>query len=69
VLGVGTAFAMSLFLVGVHQAGAARAATLSTASPLFGVPLAVLVLKEQITWRLLAGATTTLLGVWFIVAR
>jgi len=69
VLGIGTALAISLFLMGVHHAGAARAATLSTASPLFGVPLAVFVLKEQVTWRLLAGALTTLLGVWLIVAR
>jgi drug/metabolite transporter (DMT)-like permease len=68
-LGVGTALSIFLFLLSVYEAGAARAATLSSTSPLFGVPLAVFVLKEQVTWRLLAGVGVTLVGVWLIVAR
>jgi len=68
-LGLGTALSMSLFLISVYYAGAARAATLSSTSPLFGVPLALFVLKEQVTWRLLAGVGVTLIGVWLIVAR
>lgn len=68
-LGVGTGVSLTLFLVGVAEAGAARAAALTSASPLFGVPLAALVLHEQVTWRLLAGALLTLVGVWLVVLR
>jgi drug/metabolite transporter (DMT)-like permease len=66
-LGVGTAISLSLFLVSVAYAGAARASALSSASPLFGVPLAVMLLRERVTWQLLVGAGTTLAGVWLIV--
>jgi drug/metabolite transporter (DMT)-like permease len=64
---VGTAISLSLFLVSVAYAGAARASALSSASPLFGVPLAVMLLRERVTWQLLVGAGTTLAGVWLIV--
>ena len=45
-----------------------RPGTLSSTSPLFAVPLALFVLKEQVTGRLLAGVGLTRIGVWLIVA-
>lgn len=68
-LGIGTAVSLSLFLVAVAEAGAARAAALTSAAPLFGVPIAALILREQITAQILLGAGVTLAGVWLIVLR
>jgi drug/metabolite transporter (DMT)-like permease len=68
-LGVGTAASMACFVTAVFFAGAARGGALASASPLFGVPIAVLVLKEQVTWRLVAGSALTLVGVWLILLR
>jgi drug/metabolite transporter (DMT)-like permease len=69
VLGIGTAISLTLFLLSVAYAGAARASALTSASPLFGVPLAVFVLHEQVNARLLVGVGLTLVGVWLIVLR
>ncbi len=66
-LGVGTAVSLSLFLVSVAHAGAARASALSSAAPLFGVPLAALLLREPVGWRLALGAAITVGGVWLLV--
>jgi drug/metabolite transporter (DMT)-like permease len=68
-LGVGTAISMSLFVAGIFYAGAARGGALASTASLFGVPIAVFVLHEQVTWRLLAGALLSLIGVWLILLR
>ena len=68
-LGLGTAASMLCFVTAVFYAGAARGGALAAASPIFGVPIAVLVLKEQITWRLVAGTGLTIVGVWLILLR
>ena len=68
-LGVGTAISMSLFVAGIFYAGAARGGALASTASLFGVPIAVFVLREQVTWRLLGGALLSLVGVWLILLR
>jgi drug/metabolite transporter (DMT)-like permease len=68
-LGVGTALAIVLFVTSVLYAGAARAAALSSTSPLFGVPIAAILLKEPLTLRLVGGVGLIVAGVWFILAR
>ncbi len=68
-LGVGTAISMSLFVAGIFYAGAARGGALASTASLFGVPIAVFVLREQVTWRLVAGALLSLVGVWLILLR
>jgi drug/metabolite transporter (DMT)-like permease len=68
-LGVGTAVSMALFVLGVTYAGAARGGALASAAPLFGVPIAVVVLKEPVTVQLLVSVALTLAGVWLIVLR
>jgi drug/metabolite transporter (DMT)-like permease len=52
-----------LFLASVASAGAARAAVLTATSPVFAVPLAVLVLRERATWRLVLGTLCSVAGV------
>ena len=53
----------------VAYAGAACGGTLSSTASLFGVPIVVLVLRKQVTWRLIGGALESLLGVRLILAH
>jgi drug/metabolite transporter (DMT)-like permease len=68
-LGLGTAVSMSLFVAGIFYAGAARGGALASTASLFGVPIAVFVLREPISRRLLAGALLSVVGVWLILLR
>jgi drug/metabolite transporter (DMT)-like permease len=52
-----------LFVVSVSLAGAGRAAVLTATSPLFAVPLSVLLLGEPGSWRIVAGTLASVLGV------
>jgi len=62
-LGVGSlAFTASL-----KYAGAATAATLSSSSPLFVLPLAALFLGERAGLREVLGLVACVLGVWLVV--
>jgi drug/metabolite transporter (DMT)-like permease len=51
-----------LIYVGIERVGAARASTLSATAPLFAIGLAVVLLGEQPTWGLLAGAGCIVAG-------
>lgn len=61
--GIGSLF----FVLGVALAGAARAALLNTASPLIGVVLSWLFLRERVTQRVWLGTALALLGVWLVL--
>jgi len=65
VLGTGVMSVVStgLFVVCVSLAGAGRAAVLTATSPLFAVPLSVLLLGEPGSWRIVAGTLASVLGV------
>jgi drug/metabolite transporter, DME family len=52
-----------LFLASIDAAGAARAAVLTATSPVFAVPLAILVLRERATWQLGLGTACSVTGV------
>lgn len=56
-----------LFLTALSQIGPARAVTLTSASPVFGVVLAVIFLREKIDIRTLAGAGCCLAGVYAVL--
>lgn len=56
-----------LFLTALSQIGPARAVTLTSASPVFGVLLAVVFLREKIDLRSLAGAGCCLAGVYAVL--
>jgi drug/metabolite transporter (DMT)-like permease len=65
--GLMTVVSGTLFLWSVELAGAARTAALSSASPIFSAPIAVLLLGEQMTTRLALGMGISLIGVLAIV--
>jgi drug/metabolite transporter (DMT)-like permease len=67
VSGLVTSFSALLFLFAVQQAGAAKTATLSATSPLFTAPLAALIYREPLTWRVLAGTITSVVGILLVV--
>ena len=56
-----------LFLTALSQIGPAKAVTLTSASPVFGVALAVLFLQEKVNTRALAGAACCLAGVYVVL--
>ncbi|MBV9578561.1 MAG: DMT family transporter [Chloroflexi bacterium] len=61
--GVMSIASTGLFVVCVALAGAGRAAVLTATSPLFAVPLSVLLLGEPGSWRIVAGTLASVLGV------
>lgn len=56
-----------MFLSALAQIGPSKTVTLTSASPVFGVALAVLFLREKITLRALAGAACCLAGVYAVL--
>lgn len=52
-----------LSVVALKYTHAAVAVTLNSTSPLFVLPLAMVVLKEQITWRAVSGAFVAIMGI------
>jgi drug/metabolite transporter (DMT)-like permease len=67
VSGTLTVVSATLFLWSVELAGAARTAALSSVSPIFSASIAVLVLGERLTVRLVLGMAISVLGVLGIV--
>jgi drug/metabolite transporter (DMT)-like permease len=63
---IGTGLGTFAFLTALQQAGAAKTSILSATTPLFGVPLS-LVLGETPTSRTLLGTALTVAGVWLTV--
>ena len=55
--------ATGLFMLSVSLAGAGRAAVLTATSPLFAVPISVLLLHEPGSWRVVAGTVCSVIGV------
>ena len=57
-----------LFLVAMQKIGMARTVILSATSPLFGLPLSILFLKERATYRKVAGTLLSTLGIWLLIS-
>ncbi len=64
---VGTALGGLLYIYAVQQAGAGRAAILSSTSPLFLFPMAVIFLAEQLTAWVLVGTAISVVGIWLVI--
>jgi drug/metabolite transporter (DMT)-like permease len=62
-----TGLGSMLFVWAVEFAGAARASLLITTSPLIGVPLSAIFLKERITPAVWIGTLLALAGVWLVL--
>jgi drug/metabolite transporter (DMT)-like permease len=64
---LGTGLGSTFFLLSVQLAGAAKAAILSAAAPLFGATMSVLFLGERLTRANVAGVVLCVAGVWLVV--
>jgi drug/metabolite transporter (DMT)-like permease len=64
---LGSGVAASLFIFSVQEAGAGKAAILSSTAPLFALPLSVLLLSERLTPRIVMGTIVSILGIWLVV--
>ncbi|MCS7206877.1 MAG: DMT family transporter [Dehalococcoidia bacterium] len=53
-----------LFLVALRYTSLGNAVVLSSVAPIFVVPIARWVGRERVTWRLVVGVVTTVVGVW-----
>lgn len=62
----GTGVGSLLYVVAVQEAGASRAAILSSTAPLFALPMAALFLRERITRRVAFGTVLSVLGIWLV---
>lgn len=64
---LGTGLGSTFFLLSVQLAGAAKAAILSAAAPLFGATMSVLFLGERLTRANVTGVMLCVAGVWLVV--
>lgn len=62
-VGLGSIF----WILSVEYAGAARASLVNAMAPLIGAPLAVIFLRERITWKIGLGTCLAILGVALVV--
>jgi drug/metabolite transporter (DMT)-like permease len=63
---IGSFIGATLYIIGVQEAGAAKAAELASTAPLFSVPMSRLT-GERITARLVAGMVVAVAGVMLVV--
>jgi drug/metabolite transporter (DMT)-like permease len=56
-----------LFLLAIQEAGAGKAAVLTSSAPLFGLPLSALYLKERTTPRIGCGTGLVVAGIFFLI--
>jgi len=64
---LGTGVGGLLYVYAVQEAGAGRAAILSSTSPLFVLPLAVFFLSERLTLWVLLGTVVSIVGIWLVI--
>jgi drug/metabolite transporter (DMT)-like permease len=60
---VGWGLGIILFVISVSMLGAARSAVLTSVSPLFALPLTILIWKEKVTWKVWLGTALAVAGV------
>ncbi|MGB6894870.1 MAG: DMT family transporter [Dehalococcoidia bacterium] len=56
-----------LFIFSVQEAGAGKAAILSSTAPLYALPLSVLLLAERLTLKIVLGTIISIVGIWLVV--
>jgi len=64
---LGMGLSAYLFIYAIGEIGVAKVVTLSSISPLFGMAMAVVFLKEKVTWSVAAGVGLCLAGVWVVI--
>jgi drug/metabolite transporter (DMT)-like permease len=65
--GILSAGSFFLFTFAIEDVGAARTTILGATSPLYAIPLAALLLREQVTSRMALGTALTIAGVAAVV--
>ena len=65
--GLGMGLGAYLFVYAIAEAGVGKVATLTSSSPLFGMAMAVVFLKEKVTWQVVVGMALCLVGVWVVI--
>ncbi len=58
-----------LFLVSIKYIDLATAISLNSTSALFVLPMAVIITKEAVSWRAVAGATAAVLGIMLVMSQ
>ncbi len=64
---IGMGIGSMLFLMAIDRIGPAKMATLASVSPVFGLTMAVIFLKEKMTLRLVTGVGLCVAGVWLVL--
>ncbi|MDP9237696.1 MAG: DMT family transporter [Chloroflexota bacterium] len=64
---LGTGLGSILFIYAVQDIGAAKTAFLTTAAPVFALPMGVLFLSEKLSSKLLLGTSVTIAGIWLVL--
>ena len=64
---LGTGVSSLLFMVGIQEAGAGKAAILTSTSPLFTLPLAFLFLAERPAAGVIGGTALAVAGIFLVV--
>ena len=65
--GLGMGLGANLFLYAITQSQSVRSKCTTSISPVFGMAMAMVFLKEQVTWRVVAGMGLCLAGVWVVI--
>lgn len=64
---LGTGLGSILFIYAVAEIGAAKTAFLTTSTPVFALPMGVILLSEKINARTLLGTAVTIAGIWLVL--
>ena len=65
--GLGMGLGANLFLYAITQSSVGKVAILTSISPVFGMVMAVIFLKEKVTWQVVVGMGLCLAGVWVVI--
>jgi drug/metabolite transporter, DME family len=64
---IGSGVGALLYIWSLRYAGASISSVLSAASPVFSTPLSIVLLGEQINYRIVAGTCSIIAGVWLVI--
>ena len=64
---IGMGIGSMLYVMAIARIGPAKMATLGSVSPVFGLVMAVIFLKEKVTLRLVMGVGLCVVGVWLVL--
>jgi drug/metabolite transporter (DMT)-like permease len=63
----GMGLASLLYVASIKLVGATIGSVIGSTAPLFALPISIVYLKEQVTWKGLVGTIATIIGIWLVV--